>query len=241
MADRGGGAAHGRRRRLVDRVGARLERLTGIPLVGIGILVCAVAAPLQAQRAAVWSVRAGDAEQNQLQNQSLREEHFSQDLATVNQDARLFGSYAEHENTALVALDQAQAHGVSPALELSLLRSAQIERSIAAGYRQALQSAGYVRGPKYPSFEFATAVTSIIAGDPELQTTQSATDQRLARIDHDKATDYTGIATLWTAGLFFCTLAEVARRRSRARRVFAVSAALVVGAATVLTLTVWLS
>ncbi|HWH10315.1 MAG TPA: hypothetical protein VG165_04255 [Solirubrobacteraceae bacterium] len=217
-----------------------MVRTTGIPVVGIGILVCAIAAPLVAQRAAVWSTRAGDADQNQLENQALREEHFSRDLATVNQDARTFGYFAEYESTSLVAAHQATAQrSVSPGLALSLLRSAQLDRSLAAGYRQALQSSGYRAGPPL-HFDFRAALDSVTADDPDLQEQQAGADSAAAAAGHRKAIDYTGIATLWTAGLFFCTLAEVARRRSRARRVFACSAGAVVLAAVVLTIPVWL-
>jgi hypothetical protein len=214
-------------------------RTTRIPVVGIGILVCAIAAPLVAQRAAVWSTRAGDADQNQLQNQALREEHFSRDLATVDQDVRTYGSFAEYETTALTAVAQAGREQGSPALALSLLRSAQLDRSLAAGFREALESSGYRSRPKL-HFDFAAALGSVTADDPDLQAEQGGEDAAEARVDHDKATDYTGIATLWTAGLFFCTLAEVARRKTRARLVFAVSAGLVVLGALVLTLPVWL-
>jgi hypothetical protein len=235
-----GVTARGRGRRLVDGLVRAMVRTTRIPLVGIGILVCAIAAPLVAQRAAVWSTRAGDADQNQLQNQALREEHFSRDLATVNQDARTFGSFAEYETTSRVAAAQAvAARSASPALALSLFRSAQVDRSLAAGYRQALQSAGYRAGPPL-HFDFAAALRSITSDDPDLQVQQGSQDASEAAVGHRKATDYTGIATLWTAGLFFCTLAEVARRRSRSRRIFAWSAAVVVAAAVVLTIPVWL-
>jgi hypothetical protein len=217
-----------------------MVRTTGIPLIGVGILVCAIAAPLVAQRAAVWSTRAADADQNQLQNQALREEHFSRDLATVNQDARTFGSFAEYETLSQVAAGQAQAaRAGSPALALSLFRSAQIDRSLAAGYRQALQSAGYRPGPPL-HFDFAAALSSITSDDPDLQAQQAGQDSSQAADGHRKAIDYTGIATLWTAGLFFCTLAEVARRKSRSRRIFAWSAAAVVVAAASLTIPVWL-
>jgi len=229
----------GRGRRLVDGFVRTMVRTTRIPVVGIGILVCALAAPLVAQRAAVWSTRAGDADQNELQNQALREEHFSRDLATVNQDARTFGYFAEYESTSRVAGAQAVAERpVSPALALSLFRSAQIDRSLAAGYRQALQSSGYRAGPPL-HFDFGAALNSITADDPDLQAQQAGQDAAEAAAGHRKATDYTGIATLWTAGLFFCTLAEVARRKSRSRRIFACSAGLVVVAAIVLTIPVW--
>jgi hypothetical protein len=228
----------GRGRAAVDRWVRQVVRATRIPVVGIGILVCAIAAPLVAQRAAVWSTRAGDADQNQLQNQALREEHFARDLASVNQDVRTYGSFAEYETTSRVAARQATLTGTSPALALSLLRSSQIDRSLAAGYREALQSSGYSsKGGMH--FDFAAALTSVTADDPDLQAEQGGTDAAQAGVDHDKATDYTGIATLWTAGLFFCTLAEVARRRSRAKRVFAVSAGVVVVAALALTIPVW--
>jgi hypothetical protein len=228
-----------RGRAAVDRWVRDVVRTTRIPVVGIGILICAVAAPLVAQRAAVWSTRAGDADQNQLQNQALREEHFARDLATVDQDVETYGSFAEYETTSLAAAHQAATAGISPARSLSLLRSAQIDRSLAAGYRQALHSSGYsTKGGMH--FDFAAALTSVTADDPDLQAEQGDTDAAAARVDHDKATDYTGIATLWTAGLFFCTLAEVARRRSRARRVFAVAAGLVIVASLAVTLPVWL-
>jgi hypothetical protein len=223
---------------VVDRFVRTVVHRTRIPVVGIGILVCAIAAPLVAQRAAVWSTRGGDADQNQLQNQALREEHFSRDLATVNQDVRTYGSFAEYEVLSREATLQAGGERSSPALALSLLRSAQIDRSLAAGFREALQSSGYrTKGGMH--FDFQAALTSVTADDPDLQAEQGEDDASEARVGHAKGTQYTGIATLWTAGLFFCTLAEVTRRRSRARLVFAFSAGVVVLAAVGLTIPVW--
>ena len=176
-----------------------------------------------------------------MQNQALREEHFSRDLATVNQDVRTFGIFAEYENDSLLLTRQVETlQRRSPALALRLAREASLERSLAAGQRQGLQTTGYVSGSQQPTFDFKHALAFTTAGDPELQRAQSGADQRASHSDHDKATNYTGIATLWAAGLFFFTLAQVARAATRSRHVFALSGVAVVVGAVVLTLLVWL-
>jgi hypothetical protein len=225
---------------LNDRLVRWLQRTTRIPPLGLGILICAVAAPLVAQRAAHWSTQASGVDQNALQNQALREEHFSRDLASVNQDVRTFGIFAEYENDSLLLTAQAtKLQGRSPPLALRLLREASLERSLAAGQRQGLQTTGYVSGSQ-PTFDFKRGLAFTTAGDPELQRAQSGADQRASHSDHDKATNYTGIATLWAAGLFFFTLAQVARAATRPRHVFAFSGVIVVLGAVMLTLLVWL-
>src|SRR4051812_19086403 len=66
-----------RPRRIADRLFAE----TGVPAVAVGLVVCAVVAPVVAWRAADWAGTAAGADQRRLENTQLAGARFSQDAA----------------------------------------------------------------------------------------------------------------------------------------------------------------
>jgi hypothetical protein len=208
-----------------ERIASWWEQRTRIPLLGLGIVLCSAMAPIVALQAVTWSTRAGDFDQNSLQDQAIREEHLSADLGVLNQDVRMFGSFAEHRNTALSLNHQAQRLiKRSPALGNQLTREATAENVLVNGFGISLQqSSGLNTGSGPPTFDLYGELAALTANDSELLAAQGTQDQAKAGRAHNKATDYTGVATLWAAGLFFFTLAQVSPPSSHTRRVFAFS------------------
>ena len=210
----------------------------GISAVAAGIVLCAMIAPIVLLRAAVWSSRADGAENSSQANRTLAVELFSQDTGRVNQDVRVYGSYAELSNTVTVLVRQAQQAG-DRRLALSLLREAQVKRSLAAGLRQSLRTTGLHTAETGPSFAYRAALRGELGRDTELQRAQKSKDRR----DGDRAKSASGqltaVAVAWTAGLVLFTFAQIAKNGSRQRGIFAWSGAAIALAAAVCTGLAW--
>jgi hypothetical protein len=180
-------------------------------LIVAGILICALGAPIAALSATRASARATDADQARLQNLALAEEHYSQDVATTDQDARVFGFYAELENTVIALKRQARHAALAHHrhLALALYREAQVDRSLAAGFRQGMRTTGLrpddLHGPR---FAYASALKGEVSRDAELQHAQGA--RNLVRGTSHAASSLFLIAAMWAAGVVFFTFAQVA-------------------------------
>jgi hypothetical protein len=231
-------ASRTRPRRLADRVFAE----TGLPAVAVGLVLCAVLAPIVALRASVWAGRAASADQSRLADTGLAGTRFSQDVARVNQDVVTFGRYLELEAGVLVLYRQAQAAKADgdDALAARLYRTAQENRSIAAGLRQMLETAGLrTTSGRAPDFSYQSALRAELRADEEYQVAVRAPAAPAARVAHDATIDVTGVAIIWAAGLVLFTLAQIAEPESGARAVFGVTGLGTVVAAIPLTLLTW--
>jgi hypothetical protein len=233
LARRGGGVL-----RAIGRLPEAFTR-AGLTPVGVGILVCAVAAPFVGLRAAQWAGRADDAARNSLQTLALREDRFSRALAVVNQDVRIFGQYAELSNGVSVLYRQAERlRKDRPATALRLFRQAQARRSLAAGLRQSMRTTGLrTHEDEPPRFAFAAALAGLLARDAELQRVQGAEDQRKAERARARGIHLTGVTLVWGAGLVFFTLTHVVRGKTRQRRIFGTAGLVAVLAAATLPFT----
>jgi hypothetical protein len=207
-----------------------IARKTGVTVIGLGIATCAVVAPLVALRAATWAGRAADADQSSLQSLELREERFSQALAKLNQDARIFANYAELSNgVAVLNAQAARVRHTAPATALRLHRQAQVRRSLAAGLRQSMRTTALVQSDgKAPRFAFAAGLAGLLARDAELQSIESTADKLKASHARARMRHLTLGTVVWGAGLVFFTFAHVARRRNRPRRIFSSAGVLMV-------------
>ena len=228
-----------RRRELTPRVYSEEDRITQdfssetndpllrhlrnpTTLILAGIIACAAAAPFAAFLAAHASASASDADQARLQNLALAEEHYSQDVATTDQDVRVFGGYAELENMAIALRAQAEhaADASQRRLALALYRQAQADRSLAAGLRQGMQTSGLrpddVNGPH---FAYVSALKGEVARDAELERAQEERD--VAVRAPVEASDLFLTATIWAMGVVFFTLAQIAGEQPRRRNLLA--------------------
>jgi hypothetical protein len=159
----------------------------------------------------------------------------------VNQDVRVFGSYAELSNTVTVLSRQAaRANRQGRAdLALALYREAQVQRSLAAGLRQTLRTTGLRTTAERPAFAYGAALRGEIGRDADLRRAQGAKDRRDSAEAHDATTQLTGVALVWTAGLVLFTFAQIAPERTRPRAILARSGFAVATGATILTLLAW--
>jgi hypothetical protein len=213
---------------LLDRAGRELtllERILRVPAIGVGIVVCSVMGAVVGDRAATWASRGGDYDQSALQNLAVREQVLAGDRAKVNQDIRVFGTYAEAINLALALESQARrVRSRDPALARDLTQEAQAQRNLARGFGVTFQSVPPDSAKSgAPTYDPEAALKSLKQGDSELLSTQNTSDKERARLAHNKATDFIAVGTLWVGGLFFLTLAEVTRRSKRLRRIFGLS------------------
>jgi cell division protein FtsL len=200
--------------------------------VAVLIAIVSIFGALVAWRASTYSTQGEDLDQKATQELVREQQILASINGEVSQDERLLGVYQEHVKLATLLRRQAGLVAKTDAERATLLKADAAEeraltRSLNGFFRA--QVPGYPDDAGNVTYDRHSGVSYLEEVDNELPMLHPEQVERQASAKHDKALDLVAIAAVFVLALFFLTLAELTRPRTRVPLTAAGTAALVAG------------